>query len=168
MKARSLKNTYAHLATRCVLSVLAVVAVTSISNVESARAMYLGGGAFRLPRITPRVTPPHVSVGSGGVAAAANAAGYSHGRNTSSYGGAAGAAGSGGDGVAGAGKWGHNKWSRGDHTQRPEHVVEHIAKCGTRYRKDHLERGCDTPPIKHVAVPSNIGPSNNGPSNTGP
>ncbi len=173
MKARSLKNTSAHLATRCVLSALAVVAVISISNVESAHAFNLGGSFFRpsMPRITPRITMPRISVGSGSVAGAANAAGYSHGPKPSSYGAAAGGAGSGVDGaVYGGGKWGHNKWRRVDHT--PEQVVERVPKCGTRYHKDHLERGCDIPPPKHVVVnggnPSNVGPSNTGPSNPGP
>src|ERR1700719_1696835 len=203
MKTRSLKNSSTHLATRCVLSALAIVTVTSISNVESAHAMYLGGGSFRpsMPRITPRVTMPHISVGSGGVAAAANAAGYSHGPKSSSYGAnAAGAGGYGsggkGAGVAGASAWGHNKWL---HPKPDQHVVEHVPKnpCGTKYRKDHFERGCDIPP-KHVVVnggtdggytpptkkhpghggvivtgPSPIGPtaavpSNIGPSNIGP
>jgi len=177
MKTRPLKNTSTHLATRCVLSALAVVAVTSISNVESAHAMYLGGSSFRpsMPRITPRITTPRISVGSGSVAGAANSAGYSYGPKPGISGAAAGAAGSGGNAAgSGGGNWGHNKWSRGDHTQKPEHVVEHVTKCGTRYRKDHLERGCDIPPPKHVVVnggnvgPSNIGPSNTGPSNPGP
>jgi hypothetical protein len=179
MKARSLKNTSSHLATRCVLSALAVVAVISIGNVESAHAFNLGG-SFRpsMPRITPRITPPRISVGSGSVAAAANAAGYSHGPKPGISGAAAGAAGYGGNtaGPAGGGNWGHKKWVHEDHTYKPEHVVEHVTKCGTRYHKDHLERerGCDISPPKHVVVnggnvgPSNIAPSNTGPSNPGP